>query len=95
MEIITSTVRSSRAVAGKLVDRDITVEITRTDVRDARDNAVRRLESDHPEAHFDVIGHEVLERPRSGSGGPGIAFWSNPGKYRVTVRATGLLEELS
>lgn len=95
MEIIKSTICSSQPVTAALVDRDLVVELTASDVKHARNDAIWRLERDHPEAHFDVIGHEVLERPRSGSGGAGWGFWSNPGKYRFTVRATGLLEDRS
>ena len=92
MDIVSSVVRSSTPISGKRVDRELVVEITSRDVKTARLEAVHRLQQEHPEARFEAISHQIIERPRSGSGGAGIAFWSNPGKYHVTVRASGLLE---
>jgi hypothetical protein len=89
METISSVIRSSRPVTGQLVERDIIVEVHAFGVEQARGEAIARFAREHPEATLAVISHTVLKRPSQGR------TWTEHGTYQVTLRASGLLENLA
>jgi hypothetical protein len=89
MDIIRSTVQGSSQISGSRVDREVVIEVHDFTVAQARQDAIQRFSREHPEATVEAIAHAVIARPTSGR------TWSKYGTYHVTLRATGLLEDLT
>lgn len=89
MNTISSNIIASQAIVGDRVDREIVLEVRAFGVKQAEADAVARFTREHPEAKVEVIAHQILARFKV------RRTWTEFGTYHVTLRARGLLENLS